>query len=183
MTVFVESNFLLEIVFGQEESESAERLLDLAERGTIELALPSICLAEPLVTVRRSHRDRGRLVRELNGQVNQLSRSAPHELEVGALRDIPNLFASIEQRETDRLIDTVQRLLAVARLIEVDSGSFRQAIAYTARYALEIEDAIVLAVIVSDLPHRSGATRHILANRNARDFGVPGVANELAALN
>jgi predicted nucleic acid-binding protein len=156
LTLYVESNFLLEIVLGQEESASAERLLAMAEAGVIDLAVPSFSLSEPVVRVQRGVRDRKRLMKQLNDQVAQFARSAPHEVEVDALRAIPNLFGSIEQRETDRLITTVERLLETARLIELDVSSFRAATDYRTRYALEIEDAIIFALVLADLRSQAG---------------------------
>jgi len=38
LTVYVESNFVLEAALGQEQLEAAEALLALAERGAIKLA-------------------------------------------------------------------------------------------------------------------------------------------------
>jgi hypothetical protein len=130
LTLYVESNFLLEVVLGQEQSAAAEQLLAMAEDGVTELALPSFSLSEPLVRVRRGVRDRKQLMKQVNDQVAQLARSAPHKVEVDAIRAMPILFASIEQRETDRLIATVERILATARLIELDSSSFRAAREY-----------------------------------------------------
>lgn len=182
MTLYVESNFLLEIVLGQEDAGSAERLLAMAEAGAIDLALPSFSLSEPLVRVRRGVRDRRRLMKQLNDHVAQLARSTPHEVEVDALRAIPNLFGSIEQRETDRLITTVERLLATARLIELDLSSFRAATDYRTRYALEIEDAIVLALVVADLRSKLAPGPHLFANRNIKDFDDPSIVGELKSL-
>jgi hypothetical protein len=41
LTLFVESNFVLEIALGQQDSTAAERLLILAEQAQLELALPA----------------------------------------------------------------------------------------------------------------------------------------------
>jgi hypothetical protein len=183
LTLYVESNFLLEIVLGQEDSAPAEQLLAMAEAKTIDLALPSFSLSEPLVRIRRGVRDRSRLMKQLNDQVTQLARSTPHKIEVGALRAIPNLFATIEQRETDRLISTVEQLLATARLIELASSSFRAAMDYRPRYALEIEAAIIFALVVADLKSQPGAGPHLFANRNIKDFDDPLIIKELKELN
>ncbi len=167
---------------GQEESAPAERLLAAAETGAIDLALPSFSLSEPLVRLRRGVRDRNRLMEQLNSQVGQLARSSPHQAEVSALRVIPDLFANIEKREMDRLTGTVERLLASARLIELDLPTFRDATNYTTRYALEIEDAIIFSLVIADLKSRPAREHHLFANRNRKDFSDPGIVNELKNL-
>lgn len=51
MIVYVESNFILELVLAQEESISAERILQLVERDAIRLLFPSFSLMEPFWTI------------------------------------------------------------------------------------------------------------------------------------
>jgi hypothetical protein len=46
---YVESNFVLELAFRQEDSASCEELLALAESRQIELLIPAYCLGEPFV--------------------------------------------------------------------------------------------------------------------------------------
>lgn len=55
MIVYVESNFVLELAFLQEEHESCEELLSLSKSGDIHLVLPTFSIGEPYETwVRRS---------------------------------------------------------------------------------------------------------------------------------
>jgi predicted nucleic acid-binding protein len=182
LTLYVESNFVLELALGQEELASAERLLAAAENRTITLALPSFSLSEPFVRVSRGIRDRGRLLSQMSSQVIQLARSAPHQPEVDVLLTIPDLFATIDRREKDRLVNTLSRILACAKVIELDSASFQSAMDYRTRYGLEVEDAIVLAAVVSDLQSRPGGGQHLFANRNRRDFDDIELAAELSRL-
>jgi predicted nucleic acid-binding protein len=182
LTLYVESNFVLEIVLGQEEAAQAERLLVAAEAKTIRLALPAFSLNEPLVRFRRGIRDRNRLVKQLNSEIGQLARSDTLQSEVDSLRAVPNLFAKIEQREMDRLTRTVERLLATARQIALDQRSFQAAIDYQIRFGLEIEDAIILALVVADLNSPLGTGQHLFANRNLKDFDDPDVIEELRRL-
>lgn len=47
MILYVETNFVLELAYGQEEHESCRSLVDLAARGdALELALPGSCVVE-----------------------------------------------------------------------------------------------------------------------------------------
>jgi predicted nucleic acid-binding protein len=78
MTVYVESNFVLEIALGQEQASAAEAILDRAEGGEVKLALPAFSLSEPFAAVRRRANDTQRLGNELRHQLNELGRSGPH---------------------------------------------------------------------------------------------------------
>jgi hypothetical protein len=46
LRVYVETNFLIEIVLQQAEAASCELLLRSAERGTLDLVVPSLALFE-----------------------------------------------------------------------------------------------------------------------------------------
>ena len=47
MIVYVESNFILELAYLQEEHEICEKILLLAEQERVSLLLPSFCVGEP----------------------------------------------------------------------------------------------------------------------------------------
>ena len=46
MTVYVESNFLLEVAFEQEQSIDFIGILEIAEAGNALLAIPAFCVGE-----------------------------------------------------------------------------------------------------------------------------------------
>lgn len=54
MKVYVETNFILELVFQQEQSLSCEHILNLCDKGFITLVAPAYCLAEPLEKITRN---------------------------------------------------------------------------------------------------------------------------------
>ena len=47
MNIYVETNFVLELVFEQEQHTSCEQILALCESGRSRLIIPAYCLAEP----------------------------------------------------------------------------------------------------------------------------------------
>ncbi|HEX8451174.1 MAG TPA: hypothetical protein VF647_03700 [Longimicrobium sp.] len=58
MIVYAESNFLLELAYLQEEHESCEEILALAESGRIRLLLPAFAVVEARMSVLRQARRR-----------------------------------------------------------------------------------------------------------------------------
>ena len=60
MIVYIESNFILEIVLQQKEALAAEDILKLAESNKIELVFPSFALSEPFSTIMHIQSERRR---------------------------------------------------------------------------------------------------------------------------
>jgi hypothetical protein len=74
--VYVESNFVLEIVLEQEQHQACEAILTLAESRAIELALPAFALVEPYESMVRDERDGRLLAQRLRASATQLQRTA-----------------------------------------------------------------------------------------------------------
>lgn len=64
MNVYIESNFVLELAFLQEQSSSCEEILRLAEGEHIELVVPAYALIEPYETLVRRRRGREYILSE-----------------------------------------------------------------------------------------------------------------------
>lgn len=93
-----------------------------------------------------------------------------------------SVLVQIGQRETDRLVTTVERLLMVATVIQIDLPVFRSAMQYRSTYGLPEQDAIVYAAIVNHLAGNSDAGSHYFVSKNWRDFGDPRIEQELGEL-
>lgn len=61
MDVYVETNFVLELALLQEQQQSCQKLLDLAEARRINLILPAFSLTEPYETLIRREKNRRNL--------------------------------------------------------------------------------------------------------------------------
>ncbi len=183
MTIYVESNFVLELALGQEQALAAEAIQEKAERGEIALALPAISLIEPFSTITQRARSSERLRQQVGAHLQQLARSHPHLVEVRALEAVPSLLASIELRELERLTAVVGRLLAVATSIPVDAAVYAEAITFMDQIELPPHDAMILASILSHLRRNDLPGPHFFISRNWRDFDDPRVHAELNPLN
>src|ERR1035438_3259623 len=78
MTVYVESNFVLEQSLQQEECDSCAEIIDLASNGRIMLAVPAFSLAEPHVAILGKERARSRLGNDLRKQLFELEIGRAH---------------------------------------------------------------------------------------------------------
>jgi hypothetical protein len=79
LIVYVETNFVLELAFLQEEHEQCRSLLSIArEREGAELALPVFCVGEAYEAFVRKRRERLELADRLRGELTQIVRSKPY---------------------------------------------------------------------------------------------------------
>ncbi len=183
MTVYVESNFVLEIALGQKQSEAAEPILVHAERGGVELVIPSCALLEPFSTVRRQGDRRRELRNRLNEEIRSLERSSPHASDTVKLKPMADLFAEIEDREKKRLDETVQRVIEVATIIEINAMLYGEALALSVEFDFKkMPDAIVGAAVLNDLAEPRGSDPHYFATRDAEDFGEDKLRERFEAL-
>jgi hypothetical protein len=75
MIVTVESNFVLEIALRQDEVAECERLIALAQAGSIRLAIPACSLFEPFETMVRRRKQREAIFQKLRDELRELART------------------------------------------------------------------------------------------------------------
>lgn len=75
MIVAVESNFVLELTYRQEEAPECERIVELANSGAIRLAIPACALFEPFETLARRRINREEILKELRKELQELART------------------------------------------------------------------------------------------------------------
>lgn len=179
MTVYVESNFVLELALEQQQAAAAETILARAERRQIELAMPALSLSEPFSTGTHRTRRRRALAIEVDGQLTDLRRSAAHQEAIAALEPIQDVLEQVGQDELDGLVSTVDRLLATATIIPTDLLAFRSAVRYRSDYGLTVQDAIIYAATVGHLTQNPSAGPHFFISRDRKAFSHPGIASEI----
>jgi predicted nucleic acid-binding protein len=177
--VYVESNFLLELALGQEQSSFAEEILGLAESHQVDLTYPAFSISEPFSTLLHRARERDRLASQISAQLTDLRRSTPHQQLLPVLQNVPGALSGIGKEEFDLLEQSVMRLLAVGRSLPTDSGSFTRALTYQRQYDLGPVDAIIYASIVVDLEHQPSQETKAFVSRNWKDFDLPAIREEL----
>lgn len=155
MIVYVESNFVLELAFLQEEHESCEELLSLSESGNIHLVLPVFSIGEPYETwVRRSKQRQG-LHEQLSATIRELSRSRPYQESSQDFQDLTNLLLSSVEDEKNRLDEILERILQTVDVIPIGLSIIREAITFQKSRDLGPQDSIVYASIIGHLANAS----------------------------
>jgi hypothetical protein len=180
MTVYVESNFVLEQSLQQEECDSCTEIIDLASKGRIMLAVPAFSLAEPHVAILGKEKARSRLGNDLRNQLFELGRSKPHRAVPATFDALASVLIASAQFERDGLRDTITALLRTADVISLDAAILRSAANIQVEFGISGQDAIVLASVLAHLDvHRP--TESCFLNRNTKDFDDPDVRERLEA--
>ena len=65
MNIYVETNFVLELAFVQEQHESCEQIVSLCEAGSATIVLPAFCIAESYETLLRRANLRAQIANDL----------------------------------------------------------------------------------------------------------------------
>jgi len=176
--VYVETNFVLEMVLEQEDRAACESILRLAELDAIKLALPAFSLAEAASNLARRH-DWRRLSAEdkTSREILQLRRSAAFGDETKAVEDsIHKLFARSVQYERESLKRVSARLLAVATVLPLSDRAIRQW--RTSPFGdLEVPDAMVLYSILAD--ESLGQEEACFLSRDPAAFDDPDIRRDL----
>jgi len=178
VNVYAESNFVLELALLQEERESCEQILALADEGGIRLILPAYCLVEPFETLSRRRIHRDRLGTELDQELRQLSRSRTYAARAEELRELVALLTDSTEEEVGRLERWSRRLLEAADFVALSAPVLSAARDYRSRYDLPPQDSVVYASVVQDLA-TSKPERACFITRNPRDFEAPELLTEL----
>jgi hypothetical protein len=181
MTVYIESNFVLEHSLQQEECDSCKAIIELASGGQISLAVPAFSLAEPHVALSGKERARSRLSNDLRVQLSELGRSRPHHAVPASFEHLAAILIASAQGEREGLRDTVSDLLRTAEVIALDTLILRSAADVQTQYSMSGQDAIVLASVISHLEIHRPAQSCFL-NRNSKDFDDPDIRERLEAL-
>ena len=183
MIVYVETNFILEIVFEQEQVGAAEELLSLTEQGVIEIHFPAFSLIEPYWTIIHRGKERKSLCSALSQHRQQLQRSSRHQEIARSLEPVTTSMLNIEKMEREVLKTTARRLNNVGVSIEMDGDTFIQSLEYHEKYGLEPHDALIYASLIEDLKQRSSDVKKCFISKNSKDFFDQDIEAELASYN
>jgi hypothetical protein len=178
MTVYVESNFVLEHSLQQEECDSCAEIMNLASTGRITLAVPAFSLAEPHVAISGKEKARSRLGDDLRAQLLELGRSRPHREVPATFEALASVLIARAQFERDGVRATISELLRTADVIALDVAILRSATDLQVEFGMSGQDAIVLASVLAHLDFHTPPESCFL-NRNSKDFDDPDIRERL----
>ncbi len=163
MKVYVESNFVLELTFLQEQHSSCDKILSLCEEKCIELILPAYSLVEPIETLRRRQKNRRRIQQDLKGELTQITRSSSFAEQSGDLTRFTGLLTQSAKEDMKNFEFVRTRLLDSADVIALDTQILKEASSYERDYGLSKQDAIVYSSVLLHLG-QSGSQQSYFLN-------------------
>jgi len=179
MNIYVETNFVLELAFVQEQHESCEKIIELCEKGSATCVLPAFCIAESYEQRIRRANKRTKIANELAQELGQLSRSKPYKDEIDVFQNVIGLFARASQEEDHRLLAVLERVLRIADIVPLEAGVVLEATQYRARYKLGPQDSIVYSSVLHHLAS-AGGRESCFINKDRGDFDDPDIEESLA---
>jgi predicted nucleic acid-binding protein len=169
MIVLVESNFVIELGFLQEECEDADRIVELAERHAIELVVPAYSLGEPYDMLIRRRNDRRSTLDKLRRELQTASRSRGFADLREMSEKATDAFAATATHERNGLDGVVRRLIACATVTALSKDIITNSFAAQVRYELGPQDSLVFAS-VDEFVRASGPGPKLFINKNHKDF-------------
>ena len=179
MNVYVETNFVLELAFVQEQHESCERIVALCEAQRASLVLPAFCIAESYETLIRRGNARKAKWEEFARELGQLKRSEPYKDEIDAYQSITGLISRSKDEEKQRLNAVLERLSKIAQLIPIDAAVFLDAVSHGTTYKLEPQDAIVFSSVLRHLA-LANDVESCFVSKDRKAFDDPDIVEMLA---
>lgn len=183
MIVYVETNFLLEIILGQEELKFAQEIVRLAQQAKVRLRFPPFSLMEPMWTIRGRGRERYSMNDQLKKELSQLKRSVYHTQVVQLIQDLSPKIMRIEYAELERLEATFLSLLQTGSPIDLTYQIYQMSIYSQKEFNLPPQDAIVFSSIISDLKLQNPSHPKLFLSKNTKDFNQDSIKEELRAHN
>ncbi|WP_420455286.1 PIN domain-containing protein [Rubrivirga sp.] len=181
MTVYVESNFVLELALEQEQSQSCEALATLAGAGGFRLAIPAYSLAEPNETLHRHGAERKAMTAALQKTLRQIGRSKPHAADATRLSDrVSGLIAQSVADERRRLHQIRRRLVTAADVLPLTDEVLLGAQRTELETSLSPQDALVFVSVLHDLTRQPPAPSLLLTRD--KGFDLPDVRVRLTEL-
>lgn len=179
MKVLVETNFVLELAFGRDKFASCRELVDMAERGEIELFIPAYSFIEPYESVIRRQKSRRELRDRVLRELNDITRSVRFEAEATGLAQLAPLLVGVGETEQEELHNVLTRLLAVAAVVELNAEIIGQSLGLQEDFTLSPQDALVFASVLHALAQHDGPACFVTTN--SKDFSAPNIAQMLDA--
>ncbi|MGK7944187.1 MAG: PIN domain-containing protein [Microcystaceae cyanobacterium] len=183
MKVYIETNFVLELAFQQEEFSSCESIVDLCETNQIQLIIPAYSLTEPFDTLIRQAKRRRDLHTKLNDELKQLSRSISYTESVDNIKTTINqLLIQSNEEQRNRFKTYQDELLNISEIIPLNTNILSKTYDNEQQYSLSSQDAIVYSSIIAHLSASPPSSACFL-NRNSKDFGNSDIVAALKQLN
>jgi predicted nucleic acid-binding protein len=178
--VYVETNFLLELAYLQEDCKSCAELLELGAQNAVWLLVPAFSLIEARLAWDRRSSERNALQNQLQPIIRQLARSEPFKTLTESSRELISALVASGEEARARLEEAISGISSVGTILPLTTEISSQAHQAELRLSLAPSDAVVYATVMAHLKTAPTGAKCFF-NRDSKDFANPNVSDELAA--
>jgi predicted nucleic acid-binding protein len=182
VNIYVETNFVLELVYEQEQCASCEKILELCEAQKANLIIPAYSLAEPHEKLIRQAKERRALQQSLDKELRELSRTKSYKNRLKSIEDIKTLIVQSSQEIGENFAKYREYLLKIAEIIPLNADILLQAASAEENHKLSPQDALVYVSVLKHLQENKPQQACFL-NCNSKDFKIPEIDDQLESLN
>jgi len=187
MIVVVETNFIVELVLQQEQSQACEAIAALCSSSShLRMVIPAFAVAEAGMLLERRKGERRKLVSDLPAHAREMGRTKSLRRVAEIVEELRADLVQAELEEASRWLDLRLRLEDEVEIIPLTGATFAETISIQIGREIEqLPDAIVLASLKGFLEEElraSTAPAPVLFVSKDNVFGTPAVLKQLAAL-
>ena len=153
MILYVETNFVLELAFLQEDHEHCEEIIELAEgrAGGLQLVIPAFSVGEAYHRQIRQEAERSALQGRIINALDDISRTRPYAERSMELREVTSFLEESNREDRGRLDSVLKTLLSAAGVIPTTGAVIAEAFDLQRSRGLSPPDALVYASVLSHL--------------------------------
>ena len=183
MNIYVETNFVLELVYEQKQCASCEKILEICESKKANLIIPAYSLLEPHEKLIRQANEHLKLQELFNTELRELSLTKSYQNRLNSREDMRSLIVQSSQEIGENFAKYREYLLKIAEIIPLNTDILLNAASAEENYKLkDPQDAFVYVSVLKHLQENKPQQACFL-NRNSKDFNDPAIVDELESLN
>ena len=183
MNIYVETNFILELVYKQEQYAICEKILEICESKKANLIIPAYSLLEPHEKLIRQANEHLKLQELFNTELRELSLTKSYQNRLDSIEDMRSLIVESNQEIGENFAKYREYLVKIAEIIPLNADILLQAASVEENYKLkDPQDAFVYVSVLKHLQENK-PQQACLLNRNFKDFNDPDMVDELKSLN
>lgn len=171
MRIYVETNFVLELVLLQAESRACQQILELCEGGKAEIVIPAFSIVEPYWKVYSNKSKRNLFRSELQKDREQLARTSGYLSEIKQIKETDAILSRVIDEEQKRFAFVRERILGQATIVSLDDNVLEKCGTYQ-KYFEQYTDAVVCASVLAHL-ESSMPTKACFLSKDKGDFLDP----------
>lgn len=179
MILYAETNFLLEVAYLQERSESCNTILGLSKQGSVLIVVLAFSIAEARTTWSVRLAERNVLLRDqLQPLIRQLSRSQQFVTLPETSQELLAAIVASGEDARDRLDQVVAIIEEHGVVPQLTAHMLSHAVELEKRFSLSPPDSIVLASVIAHLGDAPDGPK-CFASQDRKGFANPAIHDEL----